>query len=36
MKCLKCRRDMQRIQIEENKFVWRCPNCGNEIGRKEK
>lgn len=34
MKCKRCQRTMERVKIAPNSYVFRCPNCGLEIGKR--
>lgn len=32
MKCKRCERDMKRVKISDNNYIYLCPGCGNRIG----
>lgn len=34
MKCPRCNREMKREKTREHSFVYRCPVCGLEIGKR--
>lgn len=32
MKCKNCKHDMERVKVNDNEYIYKCSNCGKELG----